>query len=91
MSKQLGTYYWQMQFYFLMAVATVCASIYFLDFSWLLLAFGSSCLGISNRMCYVAQNSKQAEPDKASVISRIGFLIIASALLVNALGVSAGV
>ena len=84
-----------MQFYFLMAIATACTGIYFQDFSWLLLALGSTCLGLGKRISYGLNDSnsdnnnhsesEQGKSSKSGFYSRIGFLIIASALLVNAL------
>ncbi len=87
LSKKRNTYYWQMQFYFCMAIATTFSSVYLQDFSWLLLAVGSACLGLSNRIHFLSKNADNGETQqqKAGVYSRIGFLVIAAALLVNAL------
>jgi cyanate permease len=80
--------YWYMLFYFCMAVITAGFGLYYWDLSWLLLALGSSSLGISSRMTYLASQSKdddEKSANKSGLFSRVGFLLLASGLLVNAL------
>lgn len=70
-----------------MAAITAYFGFYYGDPSWLLLAMGSSSLGISSRITYLASKTQDEEKkaNKSGLFSRIGFLLLASGLLVNAL------
>ena len=87
MSNKVTFDYWYMLFYFCMAFITAGFGLYYWDLSWLLLAMGSTSLGFSSRITYLANKSDSDEKkaNKSGLLSRVGFLFIASGLLVNAL------
>lgn len=86
MNKKFNSDYWLTFFYVGMALLTAILSALHKDFSWLLLAVGSSFLGLSSRLSITSNKTEQADKpsNKSEVFSRVGFLFLASGLLMNA-------
>ena len=86
MNKKFNGDYWLMFFYFGMALLTAGLSAFYRDASWLLLAIGSTFLGFSSRLNITVNKTEKADKasNKSEIFSRVGFLFLASGLLMNA-------